>query len=269
MSGRNWLIGALAVVAFAQTGCVTCCHKGYEKSLASGPECELPTACRNNVYVFLINGLTPPTHNGLNALRMKLGENGFAKVGIADLAGALHIEHEIKKIRNCEPDAKFVLVGYDLGAPAAVADAKHLAAKGIPVEAVVLLDPVGCKEVCCAPTLLVTSGKKPCTVPHSQQVLVPDVGHFSLPAHPTTVAAVTDLLSTIAGNNYTETGDPVPEWSYKDAPPMRQQVTGRWAAEWDFLSDRGPVRSIGTGVAVQPAEPVAKPSPTGAVLLGK
>lgn len=269
MTGRNWLVGALAAVALVQTGCVTCCHKGYEKSLASGPECELPTACRNSVYVFLINGLTPPTDTGLNALRMKLGESGFAKVGIADLAGALGVEHEIKTIRACEPDAKFVLVGYDLGASAAVCDARHLAAKGIPVEAVVLLDPVGCKEVCCAPTLLITSGKKPGAVPHSRQVLVPDAGHFALPAHPTTVAAVTDLLATIAGNSYTETGDPVPGWTYRHAPEMRPPVVGRWSAEWDFLSDGGPPRAIGTGVAAQPAEPLPKPSTGGAVLLGK
>jgi hypothetical protein len=184
MPGRNWLIGAIAAVALSQAGCVTCCHKGYEKSLASGPECELPTACRNQVYVFLINGVTPPTHNGLNALRMKLGENGFAKVGIADLAGALSVEHEIKKIRACEPDAKFVLVGYDVGAPAAICDARHLASKDIPVEAVVLLDPVGTKEVCCVPTLLIASGKKPCTVPHSKQIVVPDASHFTLPVAP-------------------------------------------------------------------------------------
>lgn len=269
MPGRNWLIGAIAAVALSQAGCVTCCHKGYEKSLASGPECELPTACRNQVYVFLINGVTPPTHNGLNALRMKLGENGFAKVGIADLAGALSVEHEIKKIRACEPDAKFVLVGYDVGAPAVICDARHLASKDIPVEAVVLLDPVGTKEVCCVPTLLIASGKKPCTVPHSKQIVVPDASHFTLPAHPLTVATITDLLSTIASNGYPATSAPVPEWSYKNAPEMRPEPTGRWDAAWDFLSDNGPMRPIGTNIATRPSPPTATPTTAGAVTVKK
>lgn len=272
MTGRNWLIAALAGLALSQAGCVTCCHKGYEKSLAVGPDCELPTTARNQVYVFLINGLTPPTHNGLNALRMKLGENGFAKVGIADLAGALSVEHEIKRIRACEPDAKFVLVGYDVGAPAAVCDAKHLTAKGIAVEAVVLLDPVATKEVCCVPTLLIVSGKKPCAVPHSKQIVVPDAGHFALPAHPSTVAAITDLLSTIAINGYEPAGDPVPEWTYKHAPEMRPEPVGRWNAGWDFLSDVGPTRQMGQGIVLQQPTPAAPPAPAtsaGAVTVKK
>jgi hypothetical protein len=129
MRGKRWVVVAILAIASANTGCVTCCHKGYEKTLEHGPECELPGPCRNQVYVFLINGLTPPTHNGLNALRMKLSENGFAKVGIADLAGGLCVEHEIKKIRACEPDAKFVLVGYDVGASVAVCIARDLTSK--------------------------------------------------------------------------------------------------------------------------------------------
>jgi len=268
MSGRNWLIGAIAAVALTQAGCTTCCHKGYEKSLERGPECELPAACRNQVYVFLINGVTPPTHNGLNALRMKLSENGFAKVGIADLAGALGVEHEIKKIRACEPDAKFVLVGYDVGAAVAVCDARHLTSKGIPVEAVVLLDPVGTKEVCCVPTLLIASGKKPGMVPHSKQIVVPDANHFTLPAHPITVATITDLLATIAVNGYQAAGDPVPEWSYKNAPEMRPEPIGHRDAAWDFLSDNGPTRPIGTGAVAQPS-PIAAPNVAGAVTVKK
>jgi hypothetical protein len=267
MTGRNWLVAVFAGLALSQAGCVTCCHKGYEKSLKSGPDCDLPAAARNQVYVFLIDGLTPPTHNGLGALRTKLGESGFAKVGIADLAGSLGIEHEIKKIRACEPEARFVLVGYDVGATAAVCDAKHLAAKGIPVDAVVLLDPVGCKEVCCAPTLLVTSGKKPCAVPHSARVVVPDVGHFGLPAHPVTVAAITDLLATIAANNFEPTTDGPIEWTYPHAPEARPEPVGRLSAEWDFLSARGAPRAIGAGVATQAQPPV--PAPASSARAGK
>jgi hypothetical protein len=272
MRGQRWLVGAVLAIAVANTGCVTCCHRGYQKSLEHAPSCELPGQCRNQVYAFLINGLTPPTHNGLSALRLKLAENGFAKVGIADLAGGLCVEHEIKKIRACEPDAQFVLVGYDVGASVAVCAARDLTSKGIPVEALVLLDPVGCKEACGVPTLLITSGKGASAVAHSQRVVVPNVGHFGLPAHPTTVAAIVDLLGGVAVKHNEPLGDPVPEWSYKHAPEMRPPVTGRWSAEWDFLADHGPTRSIGTSVAAQPAPPAPTASPpnaAGAVLIRK
>ena len=271
MRGQRWVVGAVLAIAVANTGCVTCCHKGYQKSLEHAPDCELPEPCRNQVYAFLINGLTPPTHNGLNALRIKLAENGFAKVGIADLAGGLCVEHEIKKIRACEPDAKFVLVGYDVGAPVAVCAARDLNAKGIPVEAVVLLDPVGCKEASGLPTLLITSGKGASTAVHSQRVVVPDASHFGLPAHPTTVAVITDLLRGVGVSGYEPAGDPVPEWSYPHAPEMRPVVTGRWNEEWDFLADRGSTRPIGTSVASQPSAPVpAVPTTSaGAVLIRK
>lgn len=269
MRGQRWLIGAVLAIAVANTGCVTCCHKGYQKALEHAPDSELSTPCRNEMYVFLINGLTPPTHCGLDALRMKLAENGFAKVGIADLAGGLCVEHEIKKIRACEPEAQFVLVGYDLGAAVAVCTARDLTAKGIPVEALVLLDPVGCKDVSGVPTLLITSGKGACATPHSQRLVVPEAGHFGLPAHPTTVAVLVDLLRTIAMNSYEPTGDPVPEWSYKYAPEMRPPVTGRWDAEWDFLADHGPTRPIGTTVAAQPRLPAPPSTSAGAVLIRK
>ncbi|MBN9119914.1 MAG: hypothetical protein J0I06_12260 [Planctomycetes bacterium] len=268
MAGRRWVIGAVLAVAVAQTGCVTCCAKTYKKSLEHGADCELPVACRNQVYVFLVNGVTPPVHGGLGELRNKLAENGFAKVGIADLAGGLCVEHEIKKIRACEPDARFVLVGYDVGAPVATCAARDLASRGARVEALVLLDPVGCKEVSGVPTLLITSGSGTGTTAHGQRVIVPDAGHFGLPAHPTAVAAIVDLLHGIAASCMEPITDPVPEWSYKHAPEMRPPATGRVSEEWSFLADGGTPHPIGTRTAAQPA-PAAPSTAAGPVLLRK
>jgi hypothetical protein len=92
--------------------------------------------------------------------------------------------------------------------------------------------------------------------------VVPDAGHFGLPAHPATVAVILDLLRGVAVDGYEAAGDPVPAWSYKHAPEMRPQPTGRWSAEWDFLADHGPTRPIGTGAAAQSTAPApAAPSP--------
>lgn len=269
MRGQRWAVGAVLAIAVANTGCVTCCHKGYEKSLDHATEFEQPAPCRNQTYAFLINGVTPPTHNGLNALRMKLAENGFPKVGVADLAGGCCVEREIKNIVACEPEAKFVLIGYDVGASLAVCAARDLSAEGVAVEAVVLLDPVGCKAVCGVPTLLITSGKNATTAAHGQHVPVPDASHFNLPAHPTTVAVVTDLLRGVAATCPGPIADPVPQWTYKHAPEMRPAVKPRANEEWNFLADRGPTRQMGTAVVAQAQAPATPPNSAGAVMLPK
>ena len=57
MRGQRWVIGAVLAIALANTGCVACCHKGYQKALEHAPDCELSTPCRNEMYVFLIDGV--------------------------------------------------------------------------------------------------------------------------------------------------------------------------------------------------------------------
>src|SRR2546430_2474575 len=99
MLQQRWVIGAVVAIALANAGCVTCCHKSYKQALVHGPECDLPTPCRSQVYVFMIHGLTPSCDCGLEALRTKLAENGFSKVGVAELGSELCVECEIKRIR--------------------------------------------------------------------------------------------------------------------------------------------------------------------------
>jgi hypothetical protein len=265
MNGQRWVISAVLAAAFANAGCVSCCDKSYKQALSHGADCDLPTPCRNQVYAFMIHGLTPSTDCGLDTLRTKLAENGFAKVGVGETVSALTIECEIKHLRKCDPEAKFVLIGYDLGGAAAVCIARDLCAKNVPVEAVVLLDPIACGEASGIRTLLVTSGVCSSTAPHTDRVVVPDASHFGLPAHPTTVTAITELFKDIATAGYQAPGDPVPEWTYKHAPEMHRSVTGRWGEEWDFLSDRpGTTQAINTRTTTYPTPTQAAPVSTSA-----
>ena len=259
MTAKTWGLAVLLATVLANTGCVTCCHKSYQKALQNGAECDLPAPCRNQVYVFLIHGVTPSTECGLGTLRVKLAESGFAKVGVGELASALEIACEVKKIRACEPEARFVFVGYDVGGAAAVCLARELSGKGVPVDGVVLLDPLACKEACGVRTLLITSGNSTSTVAHSERLTVPDASHFKLPAHPVTVAAITELLKDVATHHWEPTGDLVPEWSYEHAPEMQPTTSGKWGEEWDFLSDRpGTAAAIGTRTITRP---VGAPAP--------
>ncbi len=262
MTRQVGLIGAVLATVLANTGCDSHCHQSHQKTWERGADHELPAPCRGQVYVFMFHGLTPSCDSGLDALRLKLAESGFAKVGVAELAGSLCVAGEIDKIRKCEPDAKFVLIGYDLGGAAAVCVARDLTKKGIPVEAVVLLDPVKCGEPCGLRTLLVTSGTTASTVPFTDRLIVSDATHAKLPAHPLTSGAIVEWLKEIAANGFVDRGDTVQEWGYQHAPEMRPVAVGKGGANWNFLADKpGTPSAIDTRVVVQPAEPTAPSTP--------
>lgn len=256
MSKRGWAACVLLATVFADTGCVSCGHKCAQKAWQNGAECDIPTPCRARVHVFMMHGLTPSTDGGLNALRLKLAESGFAKVGLGEMYGAAWVKSEIECIRFNDPDARFVLLGYDCGAVTATSLARDLSATGVPVDAVVLLDPVGGRaEPCGARTLVITSARAVVSSPDSERLIVPDASHFGLPAHPVTVSTVTALLKEIAWQNCTPPVELEPEWTYPHAPEHQPAVRRPLPAEWNFLADHpGPTLPIG-------AQTVAKPAP--------
>lgn len=273
MSGRLWAVGAALAILCANTGCVSCYSKTYGQAWKSAPDCELPTPCRGKVYVFMVHGVTPTTDCGLEALRAKLAESGFPKVGVGELASAPCVWWEIKTIAKYEPDARFVLLGYDLGAPAAVCIARELCAKNVPVEAVVLLDPVACGETRDLRTVLIASGAaSPSALPYTPRLVVSEANHFQLPAHPKTVAAITDLLHEIAARNCEPGEDEIQEWNYPGAPEMRPLPTPL-GNEWDLLVDGGsplPINTRAVAAPAAPAQATAAPRPSssaGAVML--
>jgi hypothetical protein len=254
MRGQRWVLGAVLATLVANAGCVACCHKTYETAWRGGAECDIPVPCRGQVYVFMIHGVTPSTECGLEALRLKLGEAGFCKVGVGELVHCGWVQGEIKRIRKCEPEARFVLVGYDLGGPAAVSVAHDLSLSGVPVEAVVLIAPMGktVTETCEVRTLLIAGGGSACRTPHTEAIVVPDANHWTLPAHPVTVAVVTGLLREIAVANCHLTSEPILEWSYPHAPPMRPEVVAA-PGPWNFLADHHTTpHAIGTREWSQP-----------------
>jgi hypothetical protein len=255
MVARYWAVLALAAVAALQTGCVSQCHKTHAAARERGPDCDLPAPCRNAVHVFLIDGLTPCGSCGLDKLRTELAANGFAKVGIGTAASGFCVQQEIEEIRGCDPEAKFVLVGFDVGGGAAAHTARSLAKKGIAVEALVLLDPVACGNEVPARTLLVSSGTRAATVPHSSRVAV-TTAHTKLPAHPTTVGVVTELLREVAVNGYVE-----------DAALPGREPRGDG---WDFLTDdrRTPAALFAQPTAPAVQQPVqARNTSAGAVTI--
>jgi hypothetical protein len=252
---------------------VSCADKCYRKGIENAPECDLTLAYRKHLYVFMIHGVTPSTGCGLYELQYKLSESGFAKVALGEFASAPLLYFEIKDVLKRDPDAKFVLLGYDFGAAAVVVLARELSAKGVPIEALVLLDPIACGEPNVR-TLVITSGTTTSKVAGTERVSVPEAGHFKLPTHPGTAEAILELLKDVAVRTYQDPGDGVPAWSYKHAPPMHTAPGGSIDPEWNFLADTTEVPPAinprsGTAVAQPVGIPAAPSTSAGPVLIRK
>lgn len=246
MDLRGSITLIVATVALAGTGCVSCpkpaCHKAvYE----AGPTCEVPRGCRDRVYTFLVNGVNPWGSNSLDELEACMHRHGFCKVG---RAGVLHggwLVGEMKRIRESDPDARFVLVGYDAGAATAMRTATKAVEADIPIDALVLLDPIGpslSKMKHDIRTVLIRSGGGTVMVPQAEIVPVPEADHFDLPGKTTTMAAVCGVLEEVGLSIWSELPNHVryPSWMSDDSPtgafaPSRTEDT---PSEWNFLHER-------------------------------
>lgn len=229
-----WMMVTVAALA---GGCTTCHHQACRSVLEAGPDCTLPLYNRQHVHIFLVNGVAPP---GLEGLRDRLNEHGFPKVYCGQLPHAVWMGQELRRVAGEEPEAKFVIVGYDLGGAAAVKLATDAIADQIQVEAVILLDPVA-SDAAAIPgvrTLLVTSVKGAFTTPHTERLTIPDAGRFGLPTHLKTVAVVCNVLFEVASRIPPPPPAVETDWSYEHAPPV-SPVTPALSSDpaWNFLRD--------------------------------
>jgi hypothetical protein len=267
MTGRTCGIAVGVGLLLAGTGCVSCGHEVCKTVIDAGPNCTVPRCDRSHVYVFLVNGVTP---TGLDGLREELAGHGFDKVYCGHAVHGAWMALEMKRVRDGDPCARFVVVGYDLGCPTAVRLARGAARHGLPADAAVLLNPAGKTDMagCAVPTVVVRCGTNSCAVPHTDRVLVAGATHFTLPSHPQTV----DLLHCVLAESayrveHPSTYEPV-EWRYENAPPPRPMIPpgpGE-ADEWFFLHEQpGPHAVPLTPVPCCPEVvpgPAVLPSPT-------
>ncbi len=242
MTRKWWLLLAAVASLFSAPGCICCNHQAYGAARDVGPECTVPLVERQKTYLFMVNGVTPGGSCGLEGLRDELAGQGYSKVGYGQLVHVHWMAQEIRRIQTCDPTARFVVLGFDAGGPAAAWLANDVAKSGVTVDALVLLDPVGKCAMTSAnrQTLVITSTAKAPIHELANLVTVPEAGHFTLPTHPKTVAAVTELLGSVASR--TQEGvltTTVIEWTYEHAPPARPiSVSGPdTPPEWNFMLD--------------------------------
>src|SRR5207247_5004367 len=114
--------------------------------IALPPECttecaEVPCACRGKVYVFLMTGLDPFNTDRVGDFRAALIQAGFTKVYSGQGYHDTFFAAEMHRLAREEPDARFVLVGFSMGADYAASLAESVAQYGIPITLLASVDP--------------------------------------------------------------------------------------------------------------------------------
>lgn len=247
MNGTKWAAILGLGLLLTGTGCVTCGHDACKPVLEAGPYSEAAVGERRHVYVFLVNGLIPSGTSGLEGLRLKLAERGYEKVYRGELCHTWWLWSEMKRVRGCDPDARFVLVGYGFGCGPAIGLANDAAERNIPIDSVVLLDPAGTKANCrqAGQTLVIRSGLGSLEDAAAEGISVAGSGHFSLPTHARTVDAIAAALSESAARVEHPLVAEEAELRFEGAPSREQpMVPPGTSQEWLFLHDRlGPHNS--------------------------
>lgn len=185
----------------------------------------LPQACRNHVYIFLINGMDPCFWANINGLRDHLNALGYTKTYYGQLYHYWYLKDEMCKVHQEDPDARFVLVGFSFGANEVCALANEAKERGISIDLLVYLGgntlkntdyyrPENVRDVLnILATGCIWNGVE---MDGATTIHLDDVWHFGSPTHKATVKRLVSALTEVAAR--------VPVMVKPDEPPAPEQA---------------------------------------------
>jgi pimeloyl-ACP methyl ester carboxylesterase len=98
-----------------------------------------PSDGKEHVYTFIVNGLDPLQLANLNGMTSYVRRLGFSQTHFEPLLGYRATARHIRAIRQSDPDAKIVLVGYSVGSLVVRRLANELERENIVVDRLVYL----------------------------------------------------------------------------------------------------------------------------------
>jgi hypothetical protein len=221
----------LAAACLAATGCL-----GIHSIEPIPPEVHVvckayPPCCRNHVYVFLVHGMDPFDWANLTGLRDHIQELGFIKTYYGQLYHTWKFEKEIRRIREEDPSARFVLIGFSFGANMVRYLANAAGEEHIPIDLLVYFGGNTLKnetydqpENVARVVNILASGCiwNGAWMDRAENIHEVDVWHFGSPSHPYSLRVLERELAVVA--SHVEVVDDGP------APPPESRP-----GEWDFL----------------------------------
>ena len=197
------LLGGVAV-AFGAVGCIRNCTTAPHDCLRPIEDVQVIAPARAKVYVFLMNGSDVFDVGHLKELECSIHQAGFPKVYYAQQLDQEWYYKELHRLRRDDPDNRFVLVGQGTAAGQLQQLACRVTTDGIPLDAVVYLDPVGetseNAEDASYPTSVLRSRLWPESprLSNAYSLTIAEVGHTHLPNHPATVQQLIGILTDSA-----------------------------------------------------------------------
>jgi hypothetical protein len=232
--------------ALAATGCAGWMHPVGPAARDVCDRCAaIPQTCRNHVYIFLIDGEDPLDLANLNGVRDQLISRGYIKTYLGEYHHIGYFKDEILRIHREDETARFVVMGFSLGANAARDVAEAVAPDGVPIDLLVYCGGVALSnqpkgQPANALRVVHVLGRGADSVAAAldgvDTVQLSDVYHFGSPTHSYT----TELLDRELAESASRV--PVVDWRAADVEPSRAAAVrdGMPPDEWDFLRPARP-----------------------------
>jgi hypothetical protein len=210
---RTWLsplaVGLLAAGLLALPGCLRFVRTICPPEPAQTAPCQgLPDCYRDHVYVFMLHGLDPFDCCNLLGVRDYVRFLGFCNTTYGQYFEACWFRKEICRIREADPYARFVVIGFSRGARAAHDMVNDLRGDGVVVSLLVYLDGKGLMYYTdprlenVERTVNVRAPgfvwQSPC-IDGAVNVNVP-VWHFAAPTYPRVLEVLAQELTLVAAN---------------------------------------------------------------------
>jgi len=203
----RWGAAALALLALSLSpGCLRFCHPVEAPPPEEAACHELPQACKNHVYVFFVHGLDPLDLANLSGVNDHVRSLGFIKTYYGQPFHVYHFAGELRKVHECDPEARFVLVGFSYGAGLARDLAGAVEKDGIAVDLLIYIDGARLEaspltsppNVVRVVNVLGPDRDDNANVPGAENHVVDDVWHFGTPTHPQTLRILEQELGAVA-----------------------------------------------------------------------
>jgi len=235
----------------SSAGCLSLTHP-----IRSVP-CELLEPCQNvpqcsrgQVYVFLVNGIDPLNCANLTGVRDYLHQLGFSKTYYGQLYHGPRFTRELRRLHLEDPEARFVLIGFSMGANVVQRMAEHARNDGILVDLAVYLDRTNVfMDVTNQPENIdrvvnVVANDCFCKakeLANAENIKLSDIWHFGAPTHRQVLEMLARELTMVsAGVPIVHVSEPAP-FLDPDAASTPRALPPAASAEhdaWDFLKPR-------------------------------
>ncbi len=267
---RRLGVVSLAVLGLATgQGCLSFVHSldaPPQEQVALGEK--IPSPCRSHVHIFLLHGLDPLDLANLSGLTEYLQQEGYLKTHYGQCYHLWAFKKEMRRLHKEDPQTRFVVIGFSLGATAARQLVAAVKKDGIIVDLLVYLSGCTLGEEPPAPpdnvlhvvNVVAAGCLWNASMDGADNVSCSQAWHFGAPTHPRTRELLSRELAAVAARvPYTEKVPPLSPELEEEIPRPRRltpELPGKMSAplppEWSFLNPR-------SAAGEPPPPPLAQP----------